>query len=165
MPAEYEWLRKDDETSVAYAAFRMYLDMGDDRTIAKVCEGTGKSWQLMTRWSSMHSWVERVRAFDRHLKAAETDGLVSQLAESRDKNLALMDKLRDHLSTRLNYFILKSVDPTMLWTQALVAMARVEQNSLLMAERSTGKTSEQITRVEALVETLQREFAGGADDQ
>ena len=65
---------------------------------------------------------------------AETDGMVHQLAACRDKNLALMDKLRGHLETRLDTFIARGEDPTIRWTQALTAMAKVEQNSLLLKD-------------------------------
>lgn len=161
MTDSYVWTRRPEETDPAYAAFREYLDMGSDRALSKVAATLNKSMQLLAGWSSKHSWVERVRAFDQHVATADTDGLVHQLAESRDKNLALMDKLRDHLSRRLDEFIERNQDPSVRWTQALTAMAKVEQNSLLLG-KETGKTSDGVARVEKLVERI--EALSGADE-
>lgn len=164
--AEYPWLRRVEETEPAYSAFRVYLDMGpqDERNITEVARRLKKSTSLIQGWSSRHSWRERVAAFDNHLAAAETDGLVNQLAECRDKNLALIDKLRDLLDMRLDDFIKGRKDPSMLWTQALTAMAKIEQNSLLLSDRAqTSKTSEAVAKVEALMAELDERIQGAAE--
>lgn len=155
-PPEHPWMRQPGETTVAYEAFRVYLSV---RTQPKVCEELGKSRQLISKWSSDWEWLERVRAFDVHLSEAQTDGLVHQLAESRDKNLALMDKLRGLLNTRLDVFIERKTDPTVAWTRAVEALARVEANSLMLGLKNQGTTTAAVTRVEELVEKLQREYA------
>lgn len=141
------WLRQDGETSQAYEAFRVYLNV---RTIPKVCEELGKSRQLISLWSSKWGWLERCRAFDVHLTEAQTDGLVHQMAESRDKNLALMDKLRGLLNIRLDVFIQRREDPTIRWTQAVMAMAKIEANSLALKQDT--RTDERIGKIEELVE-------------
>jgi hypothetical protein len=76
--------------------------------------------------------------------------MVHALAETRDKNLALMDKLRGLLDSRLDDFIARRDDPTIRWTQACIAMTKIEANSLAMGE--TKKSSEKIEKIEALVE-------------
>lgn len=148
--AEQIWTRRENETSVAYDAFKAYLYAGKSRGIRTTGDAVGKSESLMKRWAAMHRWHERAVAYDSYIATADTDGLLHQLAESRDKNLALMNKLRDHLSDRLDHFIQTKQDPTIRWTQALAAMARVEQNSLML--RDDSKTDERIGRIEELVE-------------
>lgn len=143
------WMRRERETEPAYRAFQVYMRV---RTLQKVCEETGKSWQLISKWSAQWSWVERVRSFDCHLDEAQTDGLIHQLAESRDKNLALVDKLRDHLSNRLDEFITRNQDPSVRWTQALTAMAKLEQNALVLKEDR--KTNEQVAKLEDILARL-----------
>lgn len=154
---EMVWLRLDAETTQSYTAFQEYLGLGGKRTLAKAGEIVGKSHQTMSFWSSKYEWIERVRAFDRYVATVRTDDLAHQLTETRDKNLALMDKLRSHLSNRLDTFITANKDPSMLWTQALVAMARVEQNSLMLKEDA--KSTQRVERVMELVERLEREHA------
>lgn len=141
------WTRRDTETSPAYEAFRTYMSL---RSTTKVAEELGKSLTLVTRWCAEHSWVERVTEYDRYIVTADTDGLVHALAETRDKNLALMDKLRGLLDSRLDEFIAQRQDPTIRWTQACVAMTKIEANSLAMAD--TKKSTEKIDSIMALVD-------------
>lgn len=143
---EHVWLRREGETNPAYEAFRTYMKL---RSTTKVAEELGKSTTLTTRWCAEHEWVSRIAAYDSYVAGADTDGLVHAMAESRDKNLALMDKLRGHLSTRLDTFIARGEDPTIRWTQALTAMAKVEQNALLL--KDDAKTTEKLDNVMALV--------------
>jgi|GEM_PF-4914482 len=147
---EQTWTRRDGETSVAYEAFKEYLHQGSARTLASVGEALGKSEALMERWSAVHDWVARSRDYDSYIVTADTDGMVHALAETRDKNLALMDKLRGLLDSRLDDFIENRQDPTIRWTQACVAMTKIEANSLAMAD--TKKSTEKIVQIEAMIE-------------
>lgn len=144
------WTRRDGESPQAYEAFKMYLHQGATRSLAKVGEALGKSTPLMERWSVTHDWVARSVPYDTFIADAATDGMVHALAETRDKNLALMDKLRGLLDSRLDDFIARRDDPTIRWTQACVAMTKIEANSLAMAD--TKKTSERVQHVEELIE-------------
>lgn len=150
MATDEIWTRRPDESTVAYDAFKTYLYQGKDRSNANVGAALGKSTQLMNRWSSAHSWVERSAAYDSYVALADTDGMVHALAETRDKNLALMDKLRGLLDSRLDDFIERRDDPTIRWTQACIAMTKIEANSLAMGE--TKKSAEKIESITALVE-------------
>lgn len=159
MSEEQTWLRRDNESDPAYEAFRVYLLMGSRRTLERVCKHLAKSNALISDWSRKNDWPARVRAFDRYAVNAPTDGMVHALAESRDKNLALIDKLRRLLDMRLDDFIDKRQDPTIRWTQGLTAMAKVEQNALLM-NKDSEKTTEQVTRIEQMLEDLDERIQG-----
>jgi multidrug efflux pump subunit AcrA (membrane-fusion protein) len=56
--------RQPKETAPAYAAFRCYLELGPDRSLAKAGRALGKSKNLMEGWSTKWNWVERVAAFE-----------------------------------------------------------------------------------------------------
>jgi len=148
--SEQIWTRRNGESTVAYTAFKEYLHQGTERSLASVGIVLGKSTALMERWSATHDWVARSVAYDGYVMSADTDGMVHALAETRDKNLALMDKLRGLLDSRLDDFIARRDDPTIRWTQACIAMTKIEANSLAMGE--TKKSSEKIANIEALVE-------------
>lgn len=147
---EQIWTRRDGESSSAYEAFKAYLYLGKDRTLEKAGEASGKTMAASEALSAKHDWVARSRAYDSYIVTADTDGMVHALAETRDKNLALMDKLRGLLDSRLDDFIARRDDPTIRWTQACVAMTKIEANSLAMAD--TKKTSERVQHVEELIE-------------
>jgi hypothetical protein len=151
----FPWVRQENETPQSYEAFKIYLNLQGSRSLAKVCEATGKSWAQVSHASSKYGWVERCRAYDIHVSEAMTDGLVNALAVSRDKNLALVDKLRDHLSNRLDRFIERDQDPSVRWTQALTAMARLETNCF--AIKDDAKTTEKLERIEALIDRVMAE--------
>lgn len=69
--AEYEWERKKGESSEAYAAFKLYYQMGDKRSCAKVAKNLGRSNTLISGWCSKWDWVERARAYDNELARQE----------------------------------------------------------------------------------------------
>lgn len=147
---DHIWTRRDGETPPAYEAFKTYLTMGAERSCAKVANALGKSTTLIEGWSVTNDWQRRTVEYDRYVLTADTDGLIHDLAESRDENLALMRKLKGHLSNRLDEFIANREDPTIRWTQALTAMAKVEQNFLMLKDDQ--KTSEKLDNVMELVE-------------
>jgi len=60
MPLMFEQLPK--ESHKAFAAFKAYLDMGPERSLALVATKLGKSKVLMERWSRKHDWCNRVSA-------------------------------------------------------------------------------------------------------
>lgn len=60
------WNQQASESSRAFAAFRIYRDLGSCRSHAEVGRQLGKSTTLINRWSSEFEWVERVRAWDQH---------------------------------------------------------------------------------------------------
>lgn len=151
----YPWVRQEGESPQAYEAFRAYLNLGTHRSLEKVSADLPKGMTLLRRWSARWGWVARVTAYDRHLAGAATDGLVNELLEARSKDLELVDKLRGHLSTRLDDFIAKNLDPTVRWTQALRAMSELQKNAFLIKEDA--KASDQMDRVEELLSRLDEE--------
>src|SRR5688572_23378007 len=59
------------ESAKAYAAFSVYLGMGEERSLAAVGQKLGKSVGLMERWSRKFGWADRVQAHAAHLVTVE----------------------------------------------------------------------------------------------
>lgn len=150
---EYEWLRKQGETARSYDAFRVYLNMGPGRTLAKAAEEVGKSTTLLEDWSSQWDWQARVRAFENHLLAAETDGHAEELARVKNKQLELTDKLLDHLSSRLDDYIAKNMDPTVRWVQAFAAATKA-QLAAIQLRNEAGAEDPRIAELNARIDRL-----------
>ena len=79
------------EGAKAFAAFRAYLDLGPQRSLAAVAAKLGKSKVMMERWSRRHDWTGRVVAHAAHLAEIERlaiEGLATDKAvdwaKSRD---------------------------------------------------------------------------------
>lgn len=58
------WHKRQTEGREAFAAFRVYLEMGAERSQSKVAAKLGKSRQLIARWSAHHEWMLRTEAYD-----------------------------------------------------------------------------------------------------
>jgi len=61
------WDKQHAETDKAFEAFRLYRDMGADRSQAKVAEEMDhNSPRHVERWASKHDWTDRIDAWTRH---------------------------------------------------------------------------------------------------
>jgi hypothetical protein len=61
MPMMFE--QQPRESAKAFAAFRAYLELGPQRSLASVGRKLGKSVGLMERWSAKYEWPARVQAY------------------------------------------------------------------------------------------------------
>jgi uncharacterized protein len=59
------------ESNKAFAAFKTYLEIGPERSLAVVAERVGKSKTMIERWSRRFDWPARVEAHAAHLADAE----------------------------------------------------------------------------------------------
>ena len=66
---EFDQLPK--ERSKAFAAFRLYLELGPERTIDKVAKSMSRSRQYTQKWATKYDWDHRARAFDAHFNEIE----------------------------------------------------------------------------------------------
>jgi len=156
----YPWTRRDNESTPAYAAFQVYLRGGARRSITEAAAEVGKAVSLLAGWSSKFGWVERVQAYDSHIMNAEVDGYADQVSSVRSRHMEVTEQLLDHLMINLKMWK-PGQDPSIRWTQALTAMAKVEQNALLMGKDSD-QTSEKVSRVEEMLQELDDRIQGRA---
>ena len=63
------------ESAKAFSAFKIYLELGPQRSLAAVGQKLGKSLVLIERWSSRWHWAERVAAHAAHLAAIERQAI------------------------------------------------------------------------------------------
>lgn len=153
--ANRPWMRRDDESHRAYEGFRLYLKL---RSQNKVATEMDNSMTIVSRWCAQHDWVKRATAYDSYVVNAEADGAQHDVAVSKNANLTLVGELRDHLRTLLAIHVQRKEPPTVRWTQALVAMVRLEEAAFKITDEA--KTSEKVVRVEALLEKLIEERQG-----
>lgn len=61
------WYRQPEEGIKPYEAFMTYLTLpAEDRTMRKTAEVLGKSFGLMTKWSTQWQWQARTAAYEEH---------------------------------------------------------------------------------------------------
>jgi hypothetical protein len=76
------------EHNKAFAAFKTYLELGAQRSLATVAKQHGKSTTMIERWSRRFDWPARVQAHAGHLAAVERqaiEGLALEKAVEWDK--------------------------------------------------------------------------------
>lgn len=137
----HPWTRRAGETAKGYEAFRVYLFQGKDRALSRVHEETKIATGLIGRWSRENDWVARTAAYDSYKVNARIDGEVDELTAVRSKHLDVASKLLDHLA--LNMAAWKpGYDPSLRWTTAFTAAAKVQQTALTLRD-TTSKTDEE----------------------
>ena len=65
------------ESAKAFAAFKAYLDLGSERSLAAVGAKLGKSKRMMEKWSRKFDWSSRVQAQAAHLAEIERRAIES----------------------------------------------------------------------------------------
>ncbi|MGC3956643.1 MAG: hypothetical protein QM813_01305 [Verrucomicrobiota bacterium] len=69
MPMTFE--QQPKESNKAFAAFKTYLELGAERSLAVTGEKLGKSTRMMEKWSRKFDWPARVQAHAAHLADIE----------------------------------------------------------------------------------------------
>jgi hypothetical protein len=68
-----EFEQRPNESAKAFAAFSLYLSLGDQRSAAAVAKQLEKSEQLIRRWCTKYAWVDRVDAYAKYLAKVESE--------------------------------------------------------------------------------------------
>jgi hypothetical protein len=69
MPLTFE--QQPNETAKAFAAFKLYLELGPERSLVAVGKQLGKGVTVIERWSRKFNWPARVQAHNAHLAMVE----------------------------------------------------------------------------------------------
>lgn len=149
------WERRDDETPMAYQAFKEYLDQGADRSTAHVARALGKSKTIMDRWSSRHEWVARSRAWDSIPSKAVASAYADMAEDIAVQHKRLADKLLKRLEQNVD-LLPAGADPSIKWSTAHNA-ARQGHAFAADLSKPAGKQAEEIT---AAIENLLNKLAG-----
>jgi hypothetical protein len=76
---EFEQLPR--EHNKAYAAFKIYLELGVDRSLSKVATKMGKTKRLMQQYSAKFDWPGRVRAHAAYVAELERKAIEARVVE------------------------------------------------------------------------------------
>lgn len=79
MPLPFE--QQPRESNKAFAAFKTYLELGAQRSLADVAEQHGKSKTMIERWSRRFDWPARVQAYSAHFAMVEREAIESLAME------------------------------------------------------------------------------------
>jgi hypothetical protein len=74
-PAVKAFEQQPKEGNKAFAAFKIYLDLGPQRSLAAAGEQLGKSKRMMEKWSRKFDWPARVQAHAARLAVVEREAI------------------------------------------------------------------------------------------
>lgn len=129
------WERQNNESTQAYAAFKCYLDMGEDRSLRRVEQKLAKSHALISRWSVRWNWQERIRQYDNEMVRAEISAKKNELSKMFQRHSGMSTMLQKKALEALKVLDIDELTPNMI-LQFIIAGARLEEkalNSLILA--------------------------------
>jgi hypothetical protein len=133
----FPWERQFNESRKAFEAFVVYRDMGPRRSQERVARELGKSAQLMARWSSKWSWVERASAWvdeqDKQLRVSQQEAVVKM----NDRHAKLAAALTGKVVEKL-----QSVSPEEIERTSLVSLSRLLEVGVKVERQARGEAGE-----------------------
>lgn len=150
------WDRQPGETSKAYAAFCVYRDQGEDRTVRTVAEALAKSDNLIKGWSSKNNWVARAAAWDSMPARAVAEAYEEMAADIARQHRELSDKLMTRLSKGLD-LMPEGMEPSIKWSTAQAAAHRGHAFAADLSKPADTAKAEISKQIAAIIERL----AGG----
>lgn len=98
----HPWDQLEDETTTAYSAFLLYLDLGphnrSQTKLAKIIYGNGNSTGQISKWSVENDWINRADAWDRYCTENRRTQMEDAVQEAEDVMLSYLPKVVLNLS-------------------------------------------------------------------
>ena len=103
------WERLAGETSLAFAAFCAFRDLGAERNIRKAVEETEKNivkrekrYRVWRNWSMQFRWKERAADYDRYIEKLKQTEMRKTIEAQGEKHRAVTGKMLDVVSKKLD---------------------------------------------------------------
>ena len=113
------WERMEGEGPKAFEAFRVYRDMGSERTITAVGRQLSKSRNLIDRWKDRYRWAERVLAYDNDLERAAYQEAVRNVREMQKRHIGMAAQIQHKAMLAL-----QSLNPSTMKPNEQIAFIR-----------------------------------------
>jgi len=151
---EKPWERRADESAPAFEAFSTYLNMGTERSHARVSQQLGKSKALIDRWGRRHKWQERIRAHDSFLADAETKRTVKEIKDRYTRFGRVSDQLTLKALEALTTLKASRLSPQEALALLRVAAMLADKNKGVMAPEVVDEEIENEDMLGGLLEAL-----------
>lgn len=146
------------ETSRAYAAFRIYLELGPTRSTGKVGERLGhRSSKQAETWCSRWRWRERVQEYERHAVARVDEHHLSEI-ERRARRQAETAQLHIEATTIVGRELLTRLRENRL------DVSRLSAEQLLQLEATLARAHARAVQTERLALGMSTDNRGDAGE-
>jgi hypothetical protein len=127
------WERLIGESSLAFAAFCSFRDLGPERNVRKAVDSfekdktkRDKRYKVCRNWSTQFKWRERAANYDRYLEKLKQEELRKMIEAQGEKHRQVTGKMLDVVSKKLDL-----IDPAELtqgnvteWVQTAIKAER-----------------------------------------
>ena len=103
------WERLTGESSLAYAAFCCFRDLGAERNIRRTVESAekdgakqGKRYRVWLNWSTQFKWRERTADYDRYIEKLKQTEMRKTIEAQGEKHREVTGKMLDVVSKKLD---------------------------------------------------------------
>ena len=103
------WERLNGETSMAYAAFCAFRDLGAERNIRRAVETAekdkskqGKRYKVWRNWSTQYRWRFRAAAYDRYLEKLKQEERRKTIEAQGEMHRAVTGKMLEVVKKKLD---------------------------------------------------------------
>ena len=151
-PDDEVWLRQPGESEKAYAAFKVYLELGEVRTITAVAQKVGKSRSFIDGLRSKFDWKKRARAYDNFVVYSEA---VSRRKDN-EKRFERFGKMGDQLLS-FGASKLAKADPKKLshkdaiaYMQLALKFAEASRDMFVLTEPEQTRADIELLRIETM---------------
>lgn len=141
------WERQPKESDPAWEAFVTYRDMPEEtglkRSLSRVGQKLVKSTTMLSKWSSRHNWVKRVRAYDQY----RDDLAVAERAKQQKRRIQEEEKMDERhigMAVQLQKLLLeaiKNTDPDNTSEKALNELTKAVTNAVNLERSSRHATN------------------------
>jgi hypothetical protein len=106
------WEQRDGESPQAFEAFSLYRSQGVKRSHVKVAHELGKSSTIVSRWSSRHGWIDRVRAYDAVISKEVVEDEKDAIVRMNRRHINESHKLQELVLQRIGKIRPEALSPT-----------------------------------------------------
>lgn len=149
------WERQKGESEKSYEAFKLYRDMGEERSISAVGKRLAKSRNLIDRWKERWAWKERVRAYDNELEKQAKAKAVKDYKAMTERHIKISIQLQKKALEALNYLEVEKM--TAKDIKEFIKMATELERLNRTIEEDKQKTD--VTLNDGFIEALKEETA------
>lgn len=97
-PDRAPWDRQPGESQRRYDAFRVYLELGRGRTLAKAAHQLGKNADYVRHLAATGQWQTRIRAWNEHLDAVYQARFIERAQQAAEEDASLLRTAMEHVS-------------------------------------------------------------------
>jgi NADPH-dependent glutamate synthase beta subunit-like oxidoreductase len=145
------WEKLTGESSLAFAAFCAYRDLGAERNVRKAVDVTEKDegkrdkrYNVWRNWATQFKWRERAADYDRHIERLKQTELRKTIEAHGEKHRQVTGKMLDVVSKKLDTMNPDDLTQTAVteWVQTAIKAEREAAEILAPNEKTEAKQGE-----------------------